>query len=113
MSIMYSHTLGHDVDLSVDRVDSATLASLMQDLYPADSAMAPGIRRDLLALVGRSTPCQFCGSTRRVKQYLSVQNAVWPCEGDIQTSRVFACHDCTNPDLGGGVLVVAPQTATL
>jgi len=54
MSIMYSHTLDRDVDLSVDSIDDAMLASLRCDLALADSAaMAPGIRRDLLALMGR------------------------------------------------------------
>jgi len=57
--------------------------------------------------------CEFCGSTRRVKQYLRVTNAVWPDEGDICAMRVWACIDCTNPALGGSVDAVAPKTALL
>lgn len=57
--------------------------------------------------------CEFCGSKRQVKQYLSVKNETWPNTGDISTSRVYACHDCTDPIYGGSESAIAPKTANL
>lgn len=57
--------------------------------------------------------CDFCGSKRRVKQFLKVWNAGYPDAGDISTQRVHACRDCTNPFYGGSETVVAPKTAAL
>ena len=79
---------------------------------------SPSSKKQLIKSVVKSDledslVCQFCGSKRRVKQYLKVWNAGFPNGGDICTERVNACGDCTAPHYGGSETQAAPKTANL